>query len=300
MAVQVDVPRLCSQPTERSSPWVGPPAFCSQEALQPANRSSQLTQSTEELSPTQPYEVEESSHSDEEEGDGYLLPEVRFPRISPNHDTAFIEKDFTLISVHGSNELFIEEKFVVKKHPMKFIDCGRFPAGREIVAITREGKHVVWQQAIRSCFPTAVSMIALDCGKRFLADELFYAVTNNEVALEYIRKAGFEPIIHPLKGNIVEKVRALEEIIARTGPGLLSLIHPDLQSHVVVVDAISVEKWRATLRDPYHGYMITVRLFPLMEWISDQFYELAELPLKRKEFTDDQATSLALKKKKTD
>jgi hypothetical protein len=90
-----------------------------------------------------------------------------------------------------------------------------------------------------------------------------------------MRKAGFEPVVHVLRGSAMEKARALETMIAKTGSGILHLMHPELKSHVVVLDEISLEKWRVTLREPYHGWMLTLGLLPFMTWIGEDFIELA-------------------------
>lgn len=246
------------------------------------SQSSLFSQASveEELTATQeledvPYSLSASLGLDEE-GDGYCLPDLRFPPVSDRCDTVYFDDNLNPVSVHGSKEVFIEEQSILKKHVMLYIECAPFQATKKVVAIARNGKHIVWQQAIRSCAPTAISMIALDRGKRFLSQEITYAVTNNTVMIQYIEKAGFKAVIHPLKGNLVEKVQALETLIAKTGPGLLSVSHPDLNSHVVVLDEISLEKRRVTLREPYHGCMMTINLFPFINWIGDEFIECAE------------------------
>ncbi len=234
----------------------------------------------EELAATQkfedvPYSLSASLGLDEE-GDGYSRPDLRYPPVSLRCDTVYFEAGLNPVSVHGSQEIFIDEQSILRKHVMLYIDCAPFQATKKVVAIARNGKHIVWQQAIRSCAPTAISMIALDRGKLFLAQEITGAVTSNAVMIQYIQKAGFNAVVHPLKGNEVEKVKALETLIARTGPGLLSVSHPDLNSHVIVLDEISLEKRRVTLREPYHGCMMTINLFPFANWIGDEFIECAD------------------------
>jgi hypothetical protein len=210
----------------------------------------------------------------DEEGEGYCLPILRYPRVSPRCDTAFFTADLKPLSAHGSEERFIEDQYILKKHAMRYIDCGPYPATGKVVAMARNGKYIVWQQAIRSCTAAAISMIALDRGRVFLAQEITYAVASNEKQLRYIHDAGFESVVHSLAGLGVEKAKKLEEIIAESGSGLLHLQHPDLKSHMVVLDEISLDKDRVTLREPYHGYMITVRLFPFINWIGEEFIQL--------------------------
>lgn len=235
---------------------------------------------SEELLPTQPMDTtpDDSPRASlvrEEEGDGYFLPQPRCPPVSLQHDTAYFSSDLTPISAHGYG-LFVQDRYVLKRHVMCYVDCESYPASSKVVALTKDGKHIVWQQAIRSCVPTAISMIALDRGKVFLAKEITYPVTSTQTMFRYIRKAGFEPVVHVLRGAAIDKVRALEALIAQTGSGLLHLIHPDLKSHMVVLDEISLEKRRVTLREPYHGYMITISLLPFMNWIGEDFIALAD------------------------
>jgi hypothetical protein len=210
----------------------------------------------------------------DEEGEGYSLPILRYPPVSSRCDTAYFDANLKPISVHGSEEPFIEEQYILKKHAMRYIDCGPYPATRKVVALARNGKYIVWQQAIRSCVATAISMIALDRGKTLLAKEITYAVATVEKQLRYIRDVGFEPVVHSLSGLGIEKAKKIEQMIAKSGPGLLHLQHPNLKSHMVVLDEISLAKGRVTLREPYHGYMITIRLFPFINWIGEDFIEL--------------------------
>lgn len=261
-------------PTQPNEWWeVELGAFGSQEVLQYSSDSS------EELPTTQPYtDIPDSPLSGslaiDEEGEGYCLPVLQFPRVSSRCDTAYFDADLKPISVHGSQEHFIEEQYILKKHVMRYVDCGPYPATRKVVALARNGKYIIWQQAIRSCVAAAISMIALDRGKVFLAQEITRSVASDEKQLRYIRDAGFTPVVHTLRGYGIEKAKKLEEMIAKSGSGLLHLLHPDLNSHMVVLDEISLAKGRVTLREPYHGYMITIRLFPFINWIGEEFVEL--------------------------
>jgi len=115
----------------------------------------------------------------------------------------------------------------------------------------------------------------LDRGKLFLAREISYPLTSDTARIRYIQKAGFVPIKHDLLGEVVQKARTLE-CLMRSGPGLLHLNHPSLMSHMVVLDEISLKQERITIRDPYHGYMITVGLFPFLNWVGASFIELAD------------------------
>lgn len=229
---------------------------------------------TAEISATQSDNDISSDSPEEEVEEGYVFPELRYPPISKCCDTVYFEGNLTTVSVHGPVGVFAEEKYVLKKYAVRYIDCGPYKDSDKVVAVTRAGKYVVWQQAIRSCVPAAISMIALDRQKTFLAQELKYAVTGNEREITYIEQAGFQPIEHTLKGLPYEKVQALQKLLLKTGPGLLHLEHPELESHVCVLDEISLDS--ATVRDSIKGEMITIKLFPFANWIGSTFFELAE------------------------
>lgn len=250
-----------------------------------------LTQSDEEAS--------SASVPSEEEEEGYVFPELRSPPISKRCDTVYLDINLTTVSVHGPVGVFAEEKSIIKKYPVRYIDCGPYKEKDKVVAVTKTGKHVVWQQAIRSCVPTAISMIALDRQKTFLARELRYGVTGNGQEIVYMKKAGFQPIRHELRGLFYEKVQTLQKLLLKTGPGILHLIHPELGSHVCVLDEISWEALQATVRDSIKGEMITIRLFPFAQWIGSEFFELAEQNLHRSSMAAISGYSPEDRKRKT-
>ncbi|MBS0648297.1 MAG: hypothetical protein JSS10_03620 [Verrucomicrobia bacterium] len=231
---------------------------------------------TLEVPLTQPEEenpLQESSSSVEE---GFVIPENRCPPVSKSCDTAYFDTNLRIWSQHGSVDRLIEDDYILKKHVLKYIDCGPYKATDKVVAVTRSGKHVVWQQAVRSCVPAAISMIALDRQKQFLAKELTHPVTTREREIGYIQKAGFQPVYHLLKGTSIEKVQALQKLFLKVGSGLLHLNLPGLNSHMCVLDEISWETSRVTIRDSIKGERITVRLFPFADWIGEEFVELQE------------------------
>lgn len=51
------------------------------------------------------------------------------------------------------------------------------------------------------------------------------------------------------------------------GPGMLSIYHPKINEHVVILDEISIIKNEAIIRDPFHGWMVTIDLSVLKTWL---------------------------------
>ncbi len=185
----------------------------------------------------------------EEEGE---LPARRIPRVSWN-DTVYFDQDFNPISAHGTAE-FVTDEQIVKKYPL-----------------TGDGKHVLLQQGTRTCVPTAITMLALDLGRTPLFEEMRRGnMTTEEMMERFLQKAGLLYKIHNLHGGAIERVTTLMALL-KDGPGLLGILHPEVGSHMVVLDAISLKKMTATIRDPYHGWRIDAALIPFMQWIGTQF-----------------------------
>lgn len=203
----------------------------------------------------------------------YEATTTHFSRRTPpvsNCDTfRGVNADGSYISAHAS-VIFISANELLEVHPLKTVD--------KIVAISQTGRHVVLQQATRSCFPSAVTMLALD----LKAPPLFTEMGNTNITTSarkaaYIQKTGLYSEVHKLEGSPGQKLDTLIKLVAKRGSGILSLLHPDLGAHSVVLDEVSLEKKRVTLRDPYHGWMVTLKLDPFLRWIGDEFIQLIKV-----------------------
>lgn len=272
-------PRSSSLPIETPNsraPYKRTHSFSEESPGWGSSPSSPALSITPEVPSTQIDEGDSSQEGFSSVEEGFVVPENRSPPVSKSCDTAYFDTSLRMWSAHGSVDKLVDDQHVLKKHVVKYIDCGLYKATEKVVAVTKSGKHVVWQQAVRSCVPAAISMIALDRQKKFLAKELTYPVTTKEREIEYIQKAGFQPVIHALKGTSIDKVQALQKLLLETGSGLLHLNLPGYNSHICVLDEISWETSRVTVRDSIKGEMITVRLFPFAEWIGEEFIELRE------------------------
>lgn len=78
---------------------------------------------------------------------------------------------------------------------------------------------------------------------------------NDEDIKRDIRAAGFKPIIILLTSNSLE---ALRKQLLKSRSAIVSLEDPQAGSHSIVVDEASEDLSRVRLRDPYHGWEITV------------------------------------------
>ena len=139
---------------------------------------------------------------------------------------------------------------------------------RHALGITANGKHVILQQAIKSCVPTCIAMLALDHGKK-PNYELIQTVSlaTPEEQERWLKEVGFK--VHPMKigqDNLKNWPEILFKCLAERGPGILGVCHPDIGNHAVVLDAISPDFRTAMIRDPFHGRMVTIPIMLLQIW----------------------------------
>jgi hypothetical protein len=117
-----------------------------------------------------------------------------------------------------------------------------------------EGKHTVLQQSTRSSTAAATAMLALDKGKKNYK-EMASSLKNRElgntdVMIQDLRKQN-------LNGKVsrYNNLSELEQNIKKFGPAIVS-IESGIGGHVIIVDKITKDV--ATIRDPYHGWMIDI------------------------------------------
>jgi hypothetical protein len=160
-------------------------------------------------------------------------------------------------------------EFLIQTHPVQFQQIGDLP--KEAHGVTRNGKHVLQQQAQHSSIPTAVAMLALDHNKHAdLQATIMTFRTNEQDAQKWMRSAGLTPIFAQVPKQY--PAQFLAEKLQENGAGILSLDHPLLGDHAVVLDEISIQKNEATIRDPFHGAALTVQLDLLMEWVQLSYF----------------------------
>ncbi len=192
-------------------------------------------------------------------------------------------------------DIFVTDEEIIKKHPMRFLPNSPFivedtqrvketlplitevsdwmemvdKARKEAQAITKtkeEGKHVILQLAVKSCVPTCMGMLILDQGKtpNYQAIKDTH-LANTDQAIEWAKEAGLKcKVTKTPKEDII---KSLSKLLDENGPGMLEIVHPVLKGHVVILDYISEERGTATIRDSFHGWMITLKLDAFKKWI---------------------------------
>jgi hypothetical protein len=229
--------------------------------------------------------------------------------IIPQRRVCGFEEDDVSVSFleKVKRAVFITKEEIVKIHPMRFLRNSPFvqqipqemagepmwyhtldendPGWTSIcddmvhkklhaIGRTRSGRHVILQQAIKSCVPSCIAMLLLDHGKT--PDYRAIQVTNlaNERrAIRWVQKAGLEPKITPITSP-QEAAEFLPKLLKNHGPGVLGINHPKISGHVIVLDAISRRHDMAMIRDSFHGWAVTMRLSSLLPWIDQDSYFL--------------------------
>ena len=219
----------------------------------------------------------------------FIIPERRF--CTPGGTSS-------IVPLRARNATFISDETILKIHPMKFLPNSPFvkPLGEEElcffkafredhpyvqnylkifrnqtqgIAITPEGKHVILQQTTRSCVPTCVGMLVLDRGK--IPDYRAMQTTDlatREEAIRWIETAGLKAKITPLPFHSTrKKIELLAKALQENGAGALSVDLEGMDGHVIVLDNISIRARTAIIRDPGHGWMLTIPLDTLISLV---------------------------------
>lgn len=117
---------------------------------------------------------------------------------------------------------------------------------------TEHGKWVIQQQATRGCTAAATQMLIKDHGGKVDASALrLRNLGSDETMVKDIRKAGLEPLVT----KNVRDLKQVQDLVNQNGSAIIS-IGGELAGHVLIVDALLQDS--ARIRDPYHGWEITV------------------------------------------
>ncbi|MCE5315861.1 MAG: hypothetical protein LLG04_00680 [Parachlamydia sp.] len=127
---------------------------------------------------------------------------------------------------------------------------------------TANQKAIIQQGAMRGCTAAATAMLILDSGKQCDVGSLRGRNIGQTMDMRHdIAKAGLTPVI-----SHCQSLSDLKEQIQKHGSAIIS-ISGEIGGHVIVVDAI--ESDRARIRDPFHGWEITIKLDALKSRFSN-------------------------------
>lgn len=161
-------------------------------------------------------------------------------------------------STHGTGELFCDSEIIEKLDIVK-----RQPIGPNVYAeYTKHGKAIIHQQATRACTATTAAMLIMDHGKNPNLHHLqMRNLGDDDNQVRDINNAGLACVI-----NYADTLSELRQLLIKNDSAIVS-VHDKLGRHVIVVDEISSDHSQVRLRDPYHGWEITVKSEAfLKEW----------------------------------
>lgn len=188
----------------------------------------------------------------------------KFPPVSLK-DTAIIPFNI-LLSEHGTARVF-EDHDIVEVQPV----ISKVELGQKIcAAYTSNGKAVIQQQSTRGCAAAATAMLIKDHGGQVESTTLKSCnLWPNQRTMSTLLNAGLKAIESKIDLNSHEdKLRSLKTKLLAKGSAIVTIIGP-FGAHFLVVDCISECLTKVRLRDPYHGWEITVLAKAFTEMLQD-------------------------------
>ncbi|MBS0627455.1 MAG: hypothetical protein JSS09_04515, partial [Verrucomicrobia bacterium] len=158
-------------------------------------------------------------------------------------------------SIHGNGELFSDSEIIEKLDIIERENIGlnTYIGSSIYCSYTKNRKAIIQQQATRGCTAATAAMLIKDNGKKpnLLALQSSY-LGNNEKQVRDIQEAGLKAVI-----NSANDLSELRNLIIQNDSCIVS-VSGKLGGHVIVVDEVSEDLSKIRLRDPCHGWEITV------------------------------------------
>lgn len=186
----------------------------------------------------------------------------RYPPVSTVDTIYGISADMlNLRSIHTQGQ---EHKFISDDEILSVHDVQERTSSDLVYGVTSDGHTVIQQQATRGCTAGSAEMLIADRGGAINVANLRYTnLGNSETVASRIRRAGFVPVVTEIRGaSRRDALVQLQNLLNRHGPAEIN-IGGEIGGHSIVVDAIDLDANTAIIRDPWHGWRLTVRLSAL-------------------------------------
>lgn len=157
---------------------------------------------------------------------------------------------------HSDNRDLFEDQEIL--HQAEYIYAEEIAVGNATVyaRLTWDGEWVIQQQAKKGCTAAATAMLIHDHNKEITLIDCSARNVNDWI--EDLKKAGLEPLWHQWEQSPQNRMEILRELVEMHGSAIVEIDDKNIKGHVVVVDKVSEEG--VSLRDPYHGWAVTVTL----------------------------------------
>ena len=205
--------------------------------------------------------------------DGYYVVNLFNPRQPPARmcDTIAYFDPASGREIHrhvNENSLFIAPQQVKKQFPIRLLPPPHPAWELDALGITQEGKHVVQQQALRSCVPTTVAMLLLDKQLTPNYNEVTSSnLADDQIIFHSLERAGCRGEYCDL--STTNYFEAAKGAIQTHGPIILGIMHPVIGGHEIILDDVNVEHNEVTIRDPAYGAMLTILADVFLSWRPD-------------------------------
>ncbi len=194
------------------------------------------------------------------------------------------------VSIHDphSQAIFIQHDEILHveappvDHDQQVFAVQQFGTGPSTNAIpygiTRDGRHVMQQQGYRGCAAACSAMLVMDHGKG--TNGLWVWVRNcnfsdTDQANEAIQQTGLTTVwtSYYIEGNDHDRGILLERLLAINGSGILG-VGGEIGHHVVLLDFLSMTENWAVIRDPFHGWSLTITAEALLKRYGGDFLQI--------------------------
>ncbi len=214
-------------------------------ALETIRNTSQYIPDTTEKKNTTESGKNQASHS-------YLIREQErgTPPLSIM-DTITFNPENSLTSAHPKFNLFTDDEILRKEKILEKKTIS--PSTRIDVAYTQHRKAIIQQQGMRGCTAAVAAMLIMDHGK---SPNIYELQTRNLGRKEDIKRDFSEAKLRTVV-NHPNTLDTLRKFLNQDGSAIVD-VGGEGGNHVVIVDHIPENLSSVRLRDPYHGWEITV------------------------------------------
>jgi hypothetical protein len=166
----------------------------------------------------------------------------------------FLDSEITKVS-----QIFEEHFFKTQNYFIKY-------------AVSENSKIVIQQQAIKSCGHTCAFMLLKDEGLSPNPKLLFGHLTKENTLKKIIEAYGFKEFNKSLKTLEKEDfLQMLRKNISHNGSAIIEIFGMEkgqIGGHAIICDEISEDLGFARIRDPWHGWEITIKSEALLKSVS--------------------------------
>lgn len=166
---------------------------------------------------------------------------------------------------------FIEESEIeTKAHYIRQSDEG--------VRFTSFNKAIIQQSSILSAFSACLQMLLVDKDEASKKEALFKNISSIEESLSEMTRLGFTGKLSVIPESIQRQpalfMETLKHYIFLRGPLIIGTSLDHLSSHFIIVDHVSDCLKFLRIRDPYHGWEITVKRKALIKKLKNKIVQL--------------------------